>query len=66
MTRRTARKVSWGGLVGAVICGFFGLIAAVIASVNFVILAVGHPDGYEASPAEVFQYSPGAVGSSMS
>lgn len=58
MTGRTARTVSWGGVVGAVICGFFGLIAAVIVSVNFVVFAVGHPDGYEASPAEVFQYSP--------
>lgn len=40
--------------VGAVI----GLIIGVIAATNFVISVVGHPDGYEAGPIEVFQYSP--------
>ena len=65
MTGRTARKGSWGGVaaavigvVAAVVGGLVGLIAAVIVSVNFVITVVGHPDGYEASPVEVFQYSP--------
>lgn len=27
-------------------------------SVNFVMSVMGHPDGYEAGPIEVFQYSP--------
>ncbi len=57
MSRRTGSKVPWGGVVGAVICGFFGLIASVIVSVNLAINA-GVPGGYEAGPAEVFQHSP--------
>jgi hypothetical protein len=57
MTGRSARTAPWGGVVGAVICGFFGLIAAVIVSVNLAINA-GVPGGYEAGPAEVFQHSP--------
>jgi hypothetical protein len=57
VTGRTGRKVPWGGVVGAVICGFFGVIASVIVSVNLAINA-GVPGGYEAGPAEVFQHSP--------
>lgn len=57
MTGRTGRKVPWGGVVGAVICGFFGLIASVIVSVNLAI-NLGVPGGYEAGPAEVFEHSP--------
>lgn len=53
----TGRKVPWGGLVGAVICGFAGLIASVIVSVNLAIDS-GVPRGYEAGPIEVFQHSP--------
>ena len=49
MTGRTGRKVPWGGVVGAVICGFFGLIASVIVSVNLAINS-GVPGGYEAGP----------------
>lgn len=56
MTGRTGRKVPRGGVVGAVICGFFGLIASVIVSVNLAINS-GVPGGYEAGPAEVFQHS---------
>jgi hypothetical protein len=44
-------------VVGAVICGFFGLIASVIVSVSLAISS-GVPGGYEAGPAEVFQHSP--------
>ena len=65
MTGSTARKVSWGGVFSAVIAvvsamvgGLLGLIVAVIVSVNFVMSVVGHPDGVEAGPIEVFQYSP--------
>ena len=57
MTGRTGRLVPWGGVVGAVICGFLGLIASVIVSVN-VSINSGVPGGYEAGPAEVFQHSP--------
>lgn len=57
MTGRSARTVPWGGVVGAVICGFFGLIAALIVSVNLAI-NLGVPGGVEASPVEVFQHSP--------
>jgi hypothetical protein len=57
MTGRTGQKMPWGGVVGAVICGFFGLVASVIVSVNLAINA-GVPGGYEASTAEVFQHSP--------
>lgn len=65
MTESTARKSSWGGVFSAVIAGFcalfgglIGLIAAVIVSANFVISVVGHPDGYEAGPIDVFRFSP--------
>jgi uncharacterized membrane protein len=44
--------------VSAIVGGLLGLIVSVIVSVNFVISVVGHPDGYEAGPLEVFQYSP--------
>ena len=47
----------WGGVVGAVICGFFGLVASLIVSVNLAI-RMGVPGGYEAGPAEVFAHSP--------
>ena len=57
MTGRTGRKVPWVGVVGAAICGFFGLIASVIVSVNLAI-NLGVPGGYEAGPAEVFEHSP--------
>jgi hypothetical protein len=46
-----------GVIAGAsVIVG--GVLGAVIVSVNFVMPVVGHHDGYEAGPIEVFQYSP--------
>ena len=57
MTGRSGRMVPWGAVVGAVICGFFGLIASVIVSVNVAINS-GVPGGYEAGPAEVFRHSP--------
>ena len=57
MAGRTGRKVPWVGVVGAAICGFFGLIASVIVSVNLAI-RLGVPGGYEAGPAEVFEHSP--------
>ena len=57
MTVRTGWRVPWGGVVGAVICGFFGLVVSVIGSANLAINA-GVPGGYEASTAEVFQHSP--------
>jgi hypothetical protein len=41
--------------VFALFGGSLGLIAAVIVSVNFVVSVVGHPDGYEAGPIEVFR-----------
>ena len=44
--------------VFALFGGSLGLIAAVIVSVNFAISVVGHPDGYEAGPIEVFRCSP--------
>ena len=65
VTESTARKASRGGVLSAVIAGvcalfggLIGLITAVIVWANFVISVVGHPDGYEASPIEVFRYSP--------
>ncbi len=58
MTGQTARKIPWGGVVGAVVFGLLGLVVGAIGSANYVISVVGHPDGYEAGPIEVFQYSP--------
>lgn len=65
MTASAARRTSRGAVIPAVVAGIsavvgglLGLILAVIVSVNFVILVVGHPDGYEAGPIEVFQYNP--------
>lgn len=65
MTSSTVRRASWRNVFSVVIAavsaalgGLLGLIAAVIVSVNFVMSVVGHPDGYEAGPIEVFQYSP--------
>ncbi len=64
MTGSAARKAPQGGAFSTVVVGIgalggalLGLFAAVIVSVNFVIFVVGHPDGYEAGPLEVFQYS---------
>ncbi len=61
----TARKTSRVGVLSGVIAavsamvgGVLGAVVAVIVSVNFVMSVVGHPDGYEAGPIEVFQYSP--------
>lgn len=58
MTTSATQKGSPLGVLAAVIGAHVGLIIAWIVSMNYVIDVVGHPDGYEASPIEVYRYSP--------